>query len=142
MLTGEVLEMAKGATGLDDESIAKLHPGMEKQFRNAPKTMQYQTVCEVVKSSGCFAQVQVGDKLVFDPFLNTEKSKGVICPRALLPLTVQINSIMEMVAEWGESGKESLPEIVFRNIRCLDPGFEDGGIGGVIYRVGLEKMGP
>jgi hypothetical protein len=34
--------------------------------------MQVQTVAEVVKSERCFAQVKVGDKLVFDPFLNPE----------------------------------------------------------------------
>jgi hypothetical protein len=140
MLTGEIAEMAKGATGLNDEEIATFHPGMEKMFQNAPKLLQYQTIAEVVKSEGCFAQVQVGDKLVFDPFLNPEKSKGVMCARALLPVTVQMNSITEMVSEWAEAGKEDLPEIVFRNVRCLDPGLEDGGVGGVIYRIRVEKM--
>lgn len=141
MLTGEMAEMVKGVTGLNDEEITKFHPGMEKLFINAPKGMQYQTVAEVVKSEGCFAQVQVGNKLVFDPFLNPEKSEGVMCPRALLPVMVQMNAIMEMIAEWGESGKDELPEIVFRNVRCLDPGLEDGGVGGVIYRIRMEKMG-
>ena len=140
MLTGEIAEMTKGATGLNDEEIAKFHPGMEKLFKNAPNILQYQTIAEVVKSEGCFAQVQVGDKLVFDPFLNPEKSEGVMCSRALLPVMVQMNSITEMVAEWAEAGKEDLPEIVFRNVRCLDPGLEDGGVGGVIYRIRVEKM--
>ena len=140
MLTGDIAEMVKGATGLNDEEIAQFHPGMEKLFNVAPKTLQYQTVAEVVKSEGCFAQVQVGDKLVFDPFLNPEKSTGVMCPRALLPVMVQMNAIMEMVSEWATSGKEELPEMVFRTVRCLDPGLEVGGIGGVVYRIHTEKM--
>jgi len=37
MLTGPIAEMVKGATGLNDEEIAKLHPGMEKLFRNLAK---------------------------------------------------------------------------------------------------------
>ena len=142
MLTGEVAEMVKGATGISDEQLAKFHPGQEKLFSNVPKTLQYQTVAEVVKSERCFAQVKEGDKLVFDPFLNPEKSTGVMCPRALLPILVQISSIWEMSAEWAESGKEELPEIVWRHIRCLDPGLEDGGLGGVVYRIYSEKMAP
>ena len=140
MLTKEAADLAKGATGLSDEAIARLHPGLEKLFSNVPKSMAYQTVAEVVKSEACFAQVKVGDKLVFDPFFNPQKSTGVMCPRALLPVLVQINALWEMTFEWAESGKEELPEIVFRNVRCLDPGLEDGGVGGVVYRIRTEKI--
>jgi hypothetical protein len=140
MLTEQSAEMLKGATGINDEQVAQLHPGLEKFFNNVPKMLQYQTVAEVVKSERCFAQLKEGDKFVFDPFLNPEKSTGAMCPRALLPIMVQINAIWEMSAEWAESGKEELSEIVFRNIRCMDPGFEDGGVGGVVYRVYAEKI--
>ena len=140
MLTGPAAEMFKGATGHNDEAMAKLHPGMEKLFKNVPEILQYETIAEVIKSEHCFAQIKEGDRLVFDPFLNPEKSTGVLCPRALLPVMVQINSIWEMVSEWAESGKEKLPEIVFRNVRCLDPGLEVGGVGGVVYRIRTEKM--
>ncbi len=140
MLTGPAAEMFKGATDHNDEAAAKLHPGVEKLFKNVSNILQYETTAEVVKSEHCFAQVKVGDKLVFDPFLNPEKSTGVMCPKALLPIMAQIGAIWEMTAEWAESGKEELPEIVWRNIRCLDPGLEDGGVGGVVYRIRTEKM--
>jgi len=26
------------------------------------------------------------------------------------------------------------------NVRCLDPGLEDGGVGGVVYRIRMEKV--
>ncbi len=108
---------------------------------NVLKILQYQIVAEVVKSEHCFSQVQVGDKLVFEPLsLKPEKFTGVMCVRALLPLTVQINSLFEMISEWAESGKEELPEIVYRKVRCLDPGFEDGGVGGVLYQIRAEKI--
>ena len=142
MLTGPLAELVKGATGLDDQGIAKLHPGAEKLFRNIPKALKYQTVAEVIKSEHCFAQVKVGDRLVFDPFLNAQKSSGVMCPKALLPVVAQIGAIWEMAIEWADSGKETLPEIVWNSIRCLDPGLEDGGTGGVVYRIRLEKIFP
>ncbi len=140
MLTREVAEMARGALGLGDEDIARFHPGLEKLFNNAQKAMGYRVIAEVVKSEACFAQVKVGDRLVFDPFLNPQESTGVMCGRALLPVLSQTNALMEMMSEWAESGKEELPEIVFRNVRCLDPGLEDGGVGGVIYRIHLEQI--
>jgi len=140
MLEGEIKEMVKGATGYTDEQIAKLHPGLEKLFNSMPAAEGVQTVAEVVKAGGCFAQVKVGDKLVFDPFLNPEKSVGVMCPKALLPVCVQIHALWEMMSEWANSGSQTPPEIVFRNIRCLDPGLEDGGTGGVVYNIRVEPI--
>jgi len=140
MLTGEGAEMFKGSTGHNDEAMAKLHPGMEKLFNNVSKTLEYQIVAEAVKAEHCFAQVNVGNKLVFDPMLNPEKSTSPMCPKALLPLMAQICALWEMSAEWAASGKDEMPEIVFRNVRCLDPGLEDGGVGGVLYRISMEKM--
>ena len=140
MLTKESAELLKGAVGVTDEQLAKMTTGEEKLWNNVMKMMQLQTVAEVVKSERCFAQVKVGDKLVFDPFLNPEKSTGVMCPKALLPVMSQIGAIWEMAAEWAESGKEEPPEIVWRHIRCLDPGLEDGGLGGVVYKLRFEPV--
>ena len=140
MLTGPAAEMFKGATGHKDEDVEKLSPGMEKVYRNLPKTLQYELVAEVVKSDHCTAQVKVGDKLVFDPWLNPQKSTGTMCPEALIPVAIQVKAIWEMAPEWAESGKEGPPEIAFGNIRCLDPGFEHGGVGGVVYRMRFEKI--
>ena len=140
MLTKESAELLKGAVGATDDELAKLDKGEEKLWNNVMKMMQVQTVAEVVKSERCFAQVKVGDKLVFDPFLNPEKSTGVMCPKALLPILSQIGAIWEMAGEWAESGKEEPPEIIWRHIRCLDPGLEDGGLGGVVYKLRFEPV--
>lgn len=140
MLSKQAAELVKGVTGATDEQLAKLHSGEEKLFNNIEKLMKVQTVAEVVKSERCFAQVKMGDKLVFDPFLNPKKSTGVMCPRALLPVMSQIGAIWEMATEWAASGKEKQPEIVWRHVRCLDPGLEDGGLGGVVYRIRMEKI--
>lgn len=140
MLTDKILEMIKGATGYSNEQIAKLHPGIEKLFNSVPMLSEVQMVAEVVKVEGCFAQIKMGDKLVFDPFLNPEKSSGVMCPRALLPIMIQINALWEMFPEWVKSGAQETLEIVFRNVRCLDPGLEDGGFGGVVYQIRIEPL--
>jgi len=142
MLTGAAADMFKAATGLDDKAMAKLHPGFEKLFNNVGKMMAYQIVAEVVKSEACFAGVKVGDRLVFDPFLNPAKSTGVMCPKALLPVLIEVNALWEMTAEWAESGKEELAEIVWRNVRCLDPGLDDGGVGGAVYTIHGEPIAP
>jgi hypothetical protein len=49
------------------------------------------------------------------------------------PVLLEINTIWEMSAEWAESGEEKIAEIVWRNVRCLDTGFENEGVGGGIY---------
>jgi len=140
MLTGAAADLFKLSTGLDNKEMAKLHPGLEKLYNNIPKTIAYQIVAEVVKSEACFAGIGVGNRLVFDPFLNPQKSTGNMCPKALLPVLLEINALWEMTMEWAESGKEELPEIVWRNVRCLDPGLEDGGVGGVVYTIHAEKI--
>ena len=140
MLIGAAADLFKLSTGLDEEAMSKLHPGLEKLYRSIPKTTAYQIVAEVVKSQACFAGIEVGNRLVFDPFLNPQKSTGNMCPKALLPVLLEINALWEMIMEWAESGKEELPEIVWRNVRCLDPGLEDGGVGGVVYAIYSEKI--
>jgi hypothetical protein len=140
MLTGGAADLFRFSTGLDDEAMAKLHPGLEKLYRNIPRTIGYQTIAEVVKSQACFAGIQVSDRLVFDPFLNPQKSTGTMCPKALLPVLLEINALWEMTMEWAESGRDALPEIVWRNVRCLDPGLDHGGVGGVVYRIHSEKV--
>ena len=140
MLTGEAADLFKFSTGLDDEAMAKLHPGLEKLYRNIPRTIAYQLVAEVVKSQACFAGIEVGNRLVFDPFLNPQKSTGTMCPKALLPVLLEVNALWEANMEWAESGKEEPLEIVWRNVRCLDPGLENGGVGGVVYTIRSEKI--
>ena len=85
MLTGETAELVKMATGLDDEGLAKLHSGIEKLYNNIQKATQVETICEVIKSEHCFAGVKVGDKIVFDPFLNPEKIHRGHVPQSLVP---------------------------------------------------------
>lgn len=140
MLTDEARELLKGATGVTDDQLANIRGGEAKLWNNMMKTAGMQTIAEVVKSERCFAQVKVGDKLVFDPFLNPEKSSGVMCPKALLPVMSQIGAIWEMSLEWAVSGKEEFPEIVWSNVRCLDPGIENGGLGEVVYSFRIEPI--
>ena len=45
-----------------------------------------------------------------------------------------------MSLEWAVSGKEELPEIVWSNVRCLDPGIDNGGLREVVYSIRIESM--
>ena len=108
MLTKQSAELLKAITGATDEQLEKLHGGEEKLFNNIEKLLKFETVAEVIKSERCFAQVKVGDKLVFDPFLNPEKSKGVMCPKALLPVMNQIGAIWEWQPNGQLRGKRNL----------------------------------
>jgi hypothetical protein len=135
----EIAHFLKKGTGLDDNALASFHPGLQKFYNNAPRLMSCQLVAEVVKSEGCSARARVGDRLVFDPYLNPEKSTGVMCPRALLPVLMEVSGLWETTSGWPARPDDALPEIVFRNIRCLDPGLADGGVGGIVYRIRLEK---
>ncbi len=140
MLTKTGKELFLLGTGFEEDTLARLSAGTEKLFNHVSDMSMYQIVAEVVKSEHCFAQIKVGDKLIFNPFLNPQASTSPMCPEALLPILVRILGLWEMLAEWAESGKDALPEIIFRQIRCLDPGLEDGGVGCVVYRLGVENI--
>lgn len=99
MLTGGEADLFRLTTGLNDEAMTKLHPGRQKLCRNIPKTVGYQTVAEVVKSEACLAGIKVADRLVFDPFLNRQKSTGNMCPKALFPVLLEINGLWQTIME-------------------------------------------
>lgn len=85
MLTGGAADLFRLTTGLDEKAMAKLHPGLEKPCRNIAKTAGYQLGNEVAKSQACFDGIEVGNRLVFDPFLNPQKSIGNMCPKPCSP---------------------------------------------------------
>ena len=77
MLTNEGAELLQGAVGLSKSEIKSIPSGMAKLFNNMKRSRQTQIVAKVVKAESCYAQVKTGDQLVFDPFLNPEKSTGL-----------------------------------------------------------------
>lgn len=45
------------------------------------------------------------------------------------------------MAEWVQSGKDGFLQIVWCNIRCLNPEVEDGGVADVFNLIRSEKTG-
>ena len=133
----------KNVVGVTDEDMAKVPRNIEKIFANAAKTMGNKLIAEVTSSKYCFAQIKVGDKIVFDPFLNAKESTCPLCPRSLIPVLISVQQAWERTLELYSKNIDDLDEIndsIFAGIAgCLDPGLEGGGIGHVNFKLYSEK---
>jgi hypothetical protein len=133
----------KNVVGISDDDMAKVPRNIEKIFANAPKSMGYKLIAEVTSSKYCFAQIKVGDKIVFDPFLNAKESTCPLCPRALIPLLISVQQAWERSLEFFSRNINDIDELndtLFAGIAgCLDPGLEGGGIGHVNFKLYSEK---
>lgn len=132
--------------GVTDEDLAKVPRIIEKLFSNAPRGMtQMRIVAEVTYSKYCFAGLKAGDKIVFSPFLNKEETTAPLCPRALLPVLIALQSFWERSIELFDRGIEGIDDLndgVFAKIAgCLDPGLDAGGLGHVDFKLYAEKVG-
>ena len=136
--------LLKTVVGVSDEDLAKVPRNIEKIFSNIPRSMGYKMIAEVISSKYCFAQIKVGDKLVFSPFLNVEESTCPLCPRALIPVLIS-----------GQQGWERSMDLLSKNIEdidemndscfagfagCMDQGLEGGGLGHVNFKIYVEKV--
>lgn len=128
--------LLKEAVGITDEDLAKVQRNIEKIFSNVGWGMQYKIVAEVISSRYCFAGVKVGDKFVFNPFLDPKQTTCPLCPRALLPVLIALHPIWER----GVEGVD-LNDSAFGGIAgCLDPGLEAGGLGHVNFKLYAEEI--
>ena len=128
--------LLKQAVGVTDEDLAKVGRNIEKIFSNVPRVLQYKTVAEVTSSKYCFAGIKVGDKIVFNPFLNPQETTCPLCPRALLPVLVSLHSFWERGIEGVDLNDSAFGAIA----GCLDPGLEYGGLGHVTFKLYAEKV--
>ena len=135
----------KNFLGMTDEDLAKVLPHEERIARNVPRMLRYKVVAEVTFSKYCLAGIKVGDKIVFDPWLNLQATTCTPCPRALIPVLVALQSYWERIFDLLDRGIEdidTIDDVVFgRVVPCLDPGLEHGGLGQVTFRFHAEKIG-
>ena len=134
----EAREALKVAIGMTDEDLDKIAPGYAKLLSIVPEAAEYQIVAEVIYSKYCFAQLEVGDKLVFDMglILDTEESTAPPCIGALGMLMEPIHVMWDRFAQ-GVDPNDS----IFRTRCCIDPGLERGGLGTVCFKLTMEKKG-
>ena len=131
-------ELAKGMLGMTEEDMAKVTAEMEQEMQNVMAALgKVRLVAEVVRSQYCFAALQPGQKFVvdLDGKLNAEESTAPLCLGALGPLGEKARIMMDRVSQNGEV---TAPIVGFR---CVDPGLDLGGLGGVDFKVWVERMG-
>ena len=126
--------VAKNVLGMSDEDIEKVTPEQEREYKNSIENMgKYRLVAEVVKSKYCAAGVQVGQKIVIDgAAINAEETDCPLCVGAIAPLERANAVYMDRCAQGGEM---TAP---LAGVACIDPGFEAGGLGSVLFDVRVE----
>ena len=133
----------KNVIRVTDEDMAKVPRHAEKMLANAAKAMGAKLIAEATSSKYCFAQIKVGDKIVFDPFLNAKESTCPLCPMALIPVLISVQQAYERCLELLSRNIDDLDELndsIFAGIAgCLDPGLEGGGVGHVNFKLYIEK---
>lgn len=134
----EARETLKVAIGITDEDLDKISPGYAKLLSIVPEAAAHKITAEVIYSKYCFAQLKVGDKLVFDMglILDKEESTAPACIGALGNLMESIHVMWDRFAQ-GVDPNDS----IFRTRCCPDPGLERGGLGTVCFKLTMEKKG-
>ena len=139
-ISQEMLEGLKQQLGYSDEDLEiwKRNPRNLKIAEAMVECQKYRVVAEVIKSHGCGAGHNVGDKLIFsgDGCFVTKEPPGRVCLAALDPLISQINTF---VLDSILAGKEPR-EPVWNPLHCTDVGVENGGWGEIIMEVRVEKI--
>ena len=104
-------KVLKDFGGVTDEDLAKVPRNVERIARNFPRALPYKVVAEVTSSKYCLAGIKVGDKIVFDPWLNLQETTCTPCPRALIPVLIALQSYWERFIELLDRGIEEIDAI-------------------------------
>jgi uncharacterized repeat protein (TIGR04076 family) len=126
--------VAKNVLGMSDEDIEKVTPEQEREYKNSIENMgKYRMVAEVVKSRYCAAGLQAGQKIVINgAAIDEEATDCPLCVGAIAPLQRANAVYMDRCAQ---SGDMTAP---LASVACIDPGFEAGGLGSVLFNVRIE----
>jgi uncharacterized repeat protein (TIGR04076 family) len=131
--------VAQNVLGMSDEDIDKVTPEQEKEYKNSIENMgKYRLVAEVVKSKYCAAGVKVGQKIVIDgAAIDAEATDCPLCVGAISPLERANAVYLDRCAQGSDVNAP------LGGVACIDPGFEAGGLGNVVFDVRIEpKDGP
>ena len=126
--------VAKNVLGMSDEDIAKVTPEQEQEYKNSIENMgKYRMVAEVVKSRYCAAGLQVGQKMVIDgAAIDAEATDCPLCVGAIAPLERANAVYLDRCAQGSDVAAP------LGGVACIDPGFEAGGLGSVLFHVRIE----
>ena len=131
-----MIAVAKNVLGMSDEDIEKITSEQEQGFKNAIENMgKYQLVAEVVQSKYCAAGLQVGQKMVVKgASIDPEATDCPLCVGAIAPFQ-RANAVYMDRCEHG--GDMTAPLAGFA---CIDPGFDAGGLGNVVFETRIEPV--
>lgn len=129
--------VARNVLGMSDEDIEKVTPEQEREYKNSIENMgRYRLVAEVVKSRYCAAGVKVGQKIVIDgAAIDAAATDCPLCVGAIAPLE-RANAVYLDRCARGSDMTAPLG-----GVACIDPGFESGGLGNVVFEVRIEAKG-
>lgn len=130
-------QMVQQATGMTDDELERLSPGMKKLISDLPEKMKWKIIAEVTESRHCFAGLKPGDKFVFNfPLLNVGESTAAPCIEAIAPLVNQLRVFVDRVSEGADPNTSIFAS---QQVSCMDVGLEHGGVGRVMFRFHGEK---
>jgi uncharacterized repeat protein (TIGR04076 family) len=136
MIKDENKKLARQMLGMSEEDMEKVTPGMEEDFINAmPLMAKYRLVAEVVSSKYCYFGLKPGQKIVLDDTkkINTQESTAPLCLHAIVPFIYNSKQLIDRIYRKAD------PTARMVGFRCIDPGIELGGLGGVEFKVKVEE---
>jgi hypothetical protein len=130
--------VAKELLDMSEEDMARVTPEQERGYKNAVANMgKYRLVAEVAKSKYCTAGCKVGQKVVINvdaSQIDTAASDCPLCPGAIASLSRSTVVLFDRYVQ-NRDITASL-----ENVDCIDPGFENGGLGSVVFQVRVEPI--
>ena len=133
----KIAEAAQERYGYTDEQVKQLKENQIRLINNISKLTNYRLVAEVVESRNCGWAAKVGDKIVLSgpgwilPQECTNKeSTYLFAVSELVPFSM-------MLYDRVCSGIDPA-EMMFRRIRCKDPGVEHCGWGQIVMEIRAE----
>jgi hypothetical protein len=130
-------DLIQESLGFSDAEIEEMKrsPKKVKLFKAGRRILKTRIIAEVVHSTGCNAQLQVGDRYVFNGvgILVPEASTGRVCIEAMGPLATLRRVMHDRIVEGLDPN-----DLVFDTVRCADPSLKYGGMGEVVFQVRAE----
>ena len=131
-----IIDLLKQEVDITDEDLNKLTPEAKRILSYLPELRKYKIYAEVIASTYCQVQCQVGQKFVFTSnplLLHTEESTCPPCLGALVPVDEVVRRVFDTVIEGKDPGE------FLGTVECRDPGLNNGGLGKVKFKVYAVK---
>jgi hypothetical protein len=135
----EIAKEAQERYGYTDEQVKQLKENQIKLINNISKLSNYRLVAEVVESENCGWNAKVGDKIVLSGpgwILPSEcTNKENTCLFAVSELVPFSMMLYDRVCNGHDPS-----DMLFKRIRCSDPGVDHCGWGQIVMEIRSEQV--